>query len=246
MISIDDIKRTELYHSGKANNVYLTNNPEYLELEASDRISAGNGVKTDVISGKGVANNIVSSAIFNRLEEKGIPTHYVGPGSNDASKIVRRATPILLEVIGRFKASGSYVKRYNVPLMMSFDPVFVEYTYKSDSAGDPFIGEQAIVANGILTGRELGYVEYITEQVGHVVNDFFAKCNIELIDYKIEFGKLSNGRIVVIDEISPDTCRLLDMETGRCLDKDRFRKDMGEVEETYDEVSQRVLKLIKK
>ncbi len=215
-------------------------------MEASDRISAGNGLKTDVINGKGVANNIISSAIFCSLEEKGIPTHYVGFGTNEASKIVKKANPILLEVIGRFKASGSYVKRYNVPNMMSFNPVFVEYTYKSDSAGDPFIGENAIVSNGILTKRELGYIEYITEQVGYVIKDFFAICNIELIDYKIEFGKLSNGRIVVIDEISPDTCRLLDMESGKCLDKDRFRKDMGEVEETYDEVSQRVLKLRKK
>ena len=239
------IERTELYHKGKANNVYLTNNPNYLELESSDRISAGNGLKTDVINGKGVANNIVSSAIFERLEDSGIPTHYVGSGSNEASKIVKRATPILLEVIGRFKASGSYVKRYNVPLMMPFDPVLVEYTYKSDAVGDPFIGDGAIVANGILTRRELGYVEYITEQVGHVVNDFFNECNIELIDYKIEFGRLSNGRIVVIDEISPDTCRLLDRETKRCLDKDRFRKDMGDVAETYEEVSKRVLKLKK-
>lgn len=241
-----DIKRTELYHSGKANNVYLTNNPEYLELESSNRISAGNGLKTDIINGKGVANNIVSSAVFSELEKNGIPTHYVGPGSNDASKIVRKATPILLEVIGRLKASGSYVKRYNVPLMMNFDPILVEYTYKSDAAGDPFIGESAIVSNGILTRRELGYVEFLTEQVGKTVKDFFARCNIELIDYKIEFGRLSNGRIVVIDEISPDTCRLLDLESGRCLDKDRFRKDMGEVGETYEEVSQRVLKLYKK
>ena len=130
--------------------------------------------------------------------------------------------------------------------MMNFDPILVEYTYKSDVTGDPFIGESAIVSNGILTRRELGYVEYITEQVGQITDDFFARCNIELIDYKIEFGRLANGRIVVIDEISPDTCRLLDIESGRCLDKDRFRKDMGEVEETYKEVSQRVLKLYKK
>ena len=241
-----DIKRTELYHSGKANNVYLTNNPEYLELESSDRISAGNGVKTDVIKGKGIANNIVSSAIFSELNEKGIPTHYVGPGSNEASKIVLRANPILLEVIGRLKASGSYVKRYNVLPMMVFDPILVEYTYKSDAVGDPFIGESAIISNGILTKRALGFIEYITEQVGLITEDFFERCNIELIDYKIEFGRLPNGRIVVIDEISPDTCRLLDIESGRCLDKDRFRKDMGEVSETYDEVSQRVLKLRKK
>lgn len=245
MKSIDKIERTELFHSGKANNVYLTNNPLYLELESSDRISAGNGAKRDVINGKGVANNIVSSAIFTKLEERGIQTHYVGPGSNEASKIVKKATPILLEVIGRFKASGSYVKRYNVPSMMEFNPVFIEYTYKSDAEGDPLISKEAIIANGILTRRELGYVEYITEQVGYVVKEFFDECNAELIDYKIEFGRLANGQIIVIDEISPDTCRILDKDTLKCLDKDRFRKDMGEVEETYQEVAQKVLKLKK-
>ena len=242
---MEKIVRTELFHSGKANNVYLTNYPEYLELESSDRISAGNGVKTDVIKGKGVSNNIVSTEAFKRLESAGIQTHYVCPGSNDASKIVKRANPILLEVIGRFKASGSYIKRYKVPYMMSFDPIFIEYTYKSDAAGDPLISENAIISNGILTGRELGYIEYVTERVGYVIKDLFDECNSELIDYKIEFGRLPNGQIVVIDEISQDTCRILEKETFRCLDKDRFRKDMGLVQETYEEMAQKVLKLTK-
>ena len=236
----DTIKRTELYHSGKANNVYLTNNPEYLELEASDRISAGNGAKTDVISGKGIANNVISKAIFTKLEEHGINTHYVGPGSNEASKIVKKTTPILLEVIGRFKATGSYVKRYDVPDMMPFDGVYIEYTYKSDAAGDPPICEAAIIAKGLLTKRELGYVEYVTEQVALIIKDFFAQCNGELIDFKIEFGRLPDGQIIVIDEISPDTCRILDKETGKSLDKDRFRKDMGDVAEAYSEMAKRV------
>jgi phosphoribosylaminoimidazole-succinocarboxamide synthase len=239
----DTIKRGELLHKGKANNVYLTDHAEYLELEASDRISAGNGAKRDVISGKGIANNIISKAIFSVLESRGIPTHYVGPGSNEASKIVKRATPILLEVIGRFKAAGSYVKRYNVPNMIPFDPVFIEYTYKSDAAGDPIIGEDAIIANGILTRRELGYIEYVTEQVALIVREFFSQCNADLIDFKIEFGKLPNGQIIVIDEISPDTCRILDKETGKSLDKDRFRNDLGDVAEAYEEVAGKVLKL---
>ena len=242
----DEIKRTELYHTGKANNVYLTNDPEYIELEASDRISAGNGVKRDIISGKGIANNIVSTAIFEMLERRGIKTHYVGPGSNESSKIVKRTTPILLEVIGRFKAAGSYVKRYNVPNLMPFDPLYIEYTYKSDSAGDPLIGADAIIANGILTRRELGYVEYITEQVGILIKEFFDECNADLIDFKIEFGRLPDNQIIVIDEISIDTCRILDKETGRSLDKDRFRNDMGEVAETYQEVAEKVLKKIKR
>ncbi len=236
----NSIKRTTLYHAGKANNVYLTTDDAYLELEASDRISAGNGEKTDVISGKGIANNTISKAIFTKLEECGIPTHYVGPGSNEASKIVKKTTPILLEVIGRFKATGSYVRAYGVPDMMPFDGVYIEYTYKSDNAGDPRISEAAIVANGLLTKRELGYVEYITEQVAYVIRDFFAECNGDLIDFKIEFGKLPNGQIIVIDEISPDTCRIHDKETGKSLDKDRFRKDMGDVAEAYSEMARRV------
>lgn len=234
------VNRTVLFHSGKANNVWLTDNPNFLELEASDRISAGNGEKTDVVQGKGIANNTISKAIFSKLEELGIPTHYVGPGSNDASKIVKKTTPILLEVIGRFKATGSYVKRYDVPDMMEFDGVYIEYTYKSDRAGDPPICNDAIVAKGLLTRRELGFVEYETERVAYAIRDFFAQCNGDLIDFKIEFGRLPNGQIIVIDEISPDTCRILDKETGKSLDKDRFRKDMGDVAQAYEEMAKRV------
>lgn len=234
------VNRTELYHAGKANNVWLTDNPDYLELEASDRISAGNGAKTDVIDGKGVANNLISKAIFTKLEELGIPTHYVGPGSNEASKIVKKTTPILLEVIGRFKATGSFVKRYDAKDMTEFDPVFIEYTFKSDSSGDPPISDNTIVALKILTKRELGFVEYITERVALAIRDFFSQCDGELIDFKIEFGRLPDGQIIVIDEISPDTCRILDKKTGKSLDKDRFRKDLGEVAETYAEMAKRV------
>ena len=237
----ENIKRTKLYHSGKANNVYLTNNPEYLELEASDRISAGNGEKKDVISGKGIANNTISKAIFTRLEEVWVPTHYVGPGSNAASKIVKKTEPILLEVIGRFKATGSYIKRHpEVADMTPFDGVFIEYTYKSDELGDPPITREEIVGKEILTKEELEYVEHLTTVVSWELKKFFAKCNGELIDFKIEFGRLPSGRIILIDEISPDTCRILDSETGKSLDKDRFRKDMGDVAEGYTEMARRV------
>lgn len=238
--NLNKIERTEQLRSGKANDVYLTSHPEYLELEATDRISAGNGEKKDIIPGKGKANNAASKKIFAWLEKCGVPTHYVGPGSTDASKIVKKAEPILLEVIGRFKATGGYVNRYKVQNMMQFDGAYIEYTYKCDASGDPPICEAAIIANGLLTRRELGYVEYITERVAYIVKEFFDKLNIELIDFKIEFGRLPNGQIVVIDEISPDTCRLLDKETGESLDKDRFRKDLGKVAESYAEILRRV------
>lgn len=234
------VKRIGDPRSGKANDVYQTTDPNYLEIEHSDRVSAGNGEKKAIFAGKGKANNLISSAIFTKLEERGIPTHYVGPGSNDQSKIVKKATPILLEVIGRFKATGSFIKRYDVPEMMEFDGVYIEYTYKSDNSGDPPISEDAIIAKGLLTKRELGYVEYLTEQVAFTLKDFFAECNGELIDFKIEFGRLPNGQIIIIDEISSDTCRIIDMETGESLDKDRFRKDMGDVAEAYAEMAKRV------
>ncbi|MBR2704749.1 MAG: phosphoribosylaminoimidazolesuccinocarboxamide synthase [Clostridia bacterium] len=241
-----NVERTELLHKGKANNVYATTNPNVLELEASDRISAGNGAKTDVIGGKGEANNLVSMAIFQQLNEKGIPTHYIGPGSNAASKYVWKADQILLEVIFRFKTKGSFTKRYECEDMKPFDGVYIEYTYKSDNAGDPVIPESAIVQLGILTRRELGYIEYITEQVALFLKEFFAKCNGDLIDGKIEFGRLPNGQIAVTDEISPDTCRILDKETGNSLDKDRFRQDMGGVAEAYQEMAKRVAGLTEK
>lgn len=233
-------KRAELLHAGKANNVYATTNPDVLELEASNRISAGNGAKTDVVTGKGEANNLISKAIFTELENRGVPTHYICAGTNSASKFVKKAKPIMLEVIGRFKATGSFAKAYQVEDMKEFDDLFIEYTYKCDASDDPRICNDAIIALGILTKRELGYIEYITEKVGYIIKDFFAKCNGDLIDFKIEFGRLPNGQIVVIDEISPDTCRIKDLTTGESLDKDRFRKDMGSVAEAYAEMANRV------
>lgn len=242
--NLDSIRRTKLLHSGKANNVYLTTDDNVLELEASDRISAGNGAKTDVISGKGIANNTISKAIFTRLEEYGIQTHYLGPGANEASKFVLKTEPIKLEVIGRFKATGSFRKRYDIPDMTAFDGLYVEFTHKNDATNDPLITEDAIVAMGLLTKREIGYVVYVTERLAYIIKDFFAECDGELIDFKIEFGKLPNGQIIVIDEISPDTCRILDKKTGQSLDKDRFRKDMGQVAEAYVEMAKRVTEKI--
>lgn len=156
-----------------------------------------------------------------------------------------KTTPILLEVIARFKATGSFAKRYDVPDMTTFDTTpYIEFTYKSDKSGDPPICNDAIIAKGLLTKREIGYVEYITERVAFILKDFFAQCGGELIDFKIEFGRLPNGQIILIDEISPDTCRILDMKTGESLDKDRFRKNMGKVSEAYIEMAKRVSEVL--
>ena len=238
--------RKNLIHAGKANNVYATDNPNYLELEASDRISAGNGVKTDVVSNKGIANNMISSAAFKFLEENGIPTHYVCEGSNKASKIVKAAEMIPLEVICRFVATGSFCKRYECEDGFEFDAPFVEFTYKSDKAGDPPIDRKTILAlpekTLIEDERELGLIEYYTARIGELLSEFYLRLDVVLIDFKVEFGRLATGQIVLCDEISPDTCRLVDFRTGEKLDKDRFRQNLGDVNKGYDEILRRVLK----
>lgn len=236
--------RKDLIHAGKANNVYATDSPNYLELEASDRISAGNGAKTDVVTNKGIANNQISSATFKYLEENGIPTHYVCEGSNKASKIVKAAEMIPLEVIGRFFATGSFCKRYECEDGLEFDEPFIEFTFKSDSAGDPPIDRKTILAlpgkTLIEDERELNLIEYYTARIGVLLSEFYERLGVRLIDFKVEFGRLPSGQIILCDEISPDTCRLVDIETGEKLDKDRFREDMGDVSKGYEEILRRV------
>ena len=239
------ITRTELIHKGKANNVYSTNDPRYLELEASDRVSAGNGVKTDVISNKGIANNQISSATFKYLENYGIPTHYVCEGSNPASKIVLKADMIPLEVIVRNMATGSFCKRYGVSDGSYFTEPFIEYTYKSDASGDPPIDRETILAlfpeqSNIWDRHELYLIEYYAWRIGALLTEFYDKLGVELIDFKVEFGRLPNGQIILCDEISPDTCRLVDYNTGEKLDKDRFRENLGDVSKGYEEILKRV------
>lgn len=238
------ITRTELIHKGKANNVYATNDPLYLELEASDRVSAGNGAKTDVITNKGIANNQISSATFKYLEEYGIPTHYVCEGSNPASKIVKKAEMIPLEVIARNMATGSFCKRYNVSDGSYFMEPFIEYTFKSDASGDPPIDRLTILALyehiNIKNDLELSLIEYYTWRICELLTEFYENLGVELIDFKVEFGRLPNGQIILCDEISPDTCRLVDINTGEKLDKDRFREDLGDVSKGYEEILKRV------
>ena len=240
----EQITRSKLIHIGKANNVYSTNSPDFLELESSNRISAGNGAKRDVVTNKGISNNQISSVLFKYLEENGIPTHYVCEGSNAASKIVKKAKMIPLEVICRLTATGSFCKRYECPDGLKFDSPFVEFTYKSDSAGDPPIDRKTILALSsqmlIEDEHELNLIEFYTARVGRLLSDFYAKLNVELIDFKLEFGRLDSGQIILCDEISPDTCRLVDMTTGEKLDKDRFREDLGDVSKGYEEILKRV------
>jgi len=238
----DEIKaaRGVLIYQGKANDVYSTNLPGVLEICSTDRVSAGNGQRTSTIPGKGKANNLISTAIFQKLEGKGLATHFLGPGSDEQSKFVVKAEPIPLEVIFRFETAGSFSSNFNLPDGIPFKSVFIEFTYKSDADEDPRITDWSIIKDQIVTAEQLIKIRNMTESIAIIVRDFFAECGARLIDGKVEFGFLPNGDIILIDEISGDTVRAVDVETGESLDKDRFRKDLKDYAYGYLEMQRRV------
>ena len=221
-------QRLRLIRSGKVNNVYQTNDPLYLELEASDRISAGNGKETDIITNKGIINNMISSMLFNILEAKGIPTHYVGEGSNQASKFVKTCRMIPLEVTGIFVTTGSICRRYGIPKGISFSPApFIEFFYKSDEEGDSPIDRRTITTFDILTIDELHKVESYAKKIGKSLSKFYNSINVELIDFRVEFGRSKkNGEILLAGDISPDTCQLIDTRTGKSLEYSQLSKKL--------------------
>lgn len=236
--------RKELIHKGKTNNLYKTDYPWYLELEATDRISAGNGKRIAEVAGKGIANNQISVAIFKFLEENEIPTHYVCGSSNEASKIVMAAQMIPLEVICRFFTAGSFCRRYDCKEGLEFEKPLIEFTFKSDSAGDPPIDRKTILAlhEKILLKdeKELKFIESTTNYIGDLLCKFYERLGVRLIDFKIEFGRERFGEIILCDEISPDTCRLVDIETGEKMDASRFRENLGDIGKGYTEILRRL------
>lgn len=233
------VTQEALLHSGKANDVYATGNENFLIINHSDRISAGNGVKTDVISGKGKSNNAVSELVFNLLEKVGVKTHFVERYS-DTAMVIKKADMILLEVICRNKTWGSFCKRYECSKGIIISPAGVEFCLKDDALGDPFMPVWAITTLGYATAEEVTLIEQFIRKSNDVMLELFGKLGLELIDFKLEFGRLKDGSIVVCDEISLDTCRLIDNKTGQNLDKDRFRNDLGGVKEAYTEVLNRL------
>lgn len=244
VLNLEGIKRLDLIHSGKANDVFATSNAFIYEIESTDRVSAGNGAKKDVIPGKGVSNNTISTAIFKYLADHGIPTHFVGDGTTPTSKFVLAADMIPLEVIGRLRSAGSFCKRYECPEGIEFDEPFVEFTYKSDASGDPPIDRKTIAAlldqMQLENEREIALLEFYTSRIAELLQEFWLHFGVEIIDFKVEYGRLENGEIVLCDEISPDTCRLIDLETGEKLDKDRFRENMNDPEKGYNELLARL------
>ena len=231
-------KKEQLYE-GKAKKVFATDDPELLIVSYKDDATAFNGLKKGTIVGKGVINNRMSNLLMQHLEKAGIPTHFVEELS-DRETLVKEVSIVPLEVIIRNIAAGSFSKRYGVDEGFVFETPTIEFSYKNDELGDPLMDEYHAVAMKLATKEEIETIKKYAFGVNEQLKAFWSECGVILVDFKLEFGKLSDGTIVLADEISPDTCRLWDSETGEKLDKDRFRRDLGGVEAAYAEVMKRL------
>lgn len=231
-------KKAQLYE-GKAKKVFATEDSDLVIVSYKDDATAFNGEKKGTISGKGVVNNKMTNYMFGLLEKVGVPTHLVEE-LNDRETVVKKVSIVPLEVIVRNVAAGSFSKRMGVEEGTALKCPILEFSYKNDELGDPFINDYYALALGLATKEEIDTITKYTFMVNDFMIEFFKKLNIDLIDFKIEFGKTSDGKIILADEISPDTCRFWDSTTHEKLDKDRFRRDMGGVEDAYAEMMKRV------
>ena len=232
-------KTTQMYE-GKAKKVFATDNPDYCIVSYKDDATAFNGLKKGTILGKGAINNRVTNHLMRLLEKNGVPTHLVEE-LNDRETLVKRVSIVPLEVIVRNIAAGSLSKRLGLPEGVKMGSTVLEYCYKNDDLGDPMVNEYHILAMGWATKEELDLIASYSFKINQVLSDYLKEANIELIDFKLEFGKTKDGQIVLADEISPDTCRFWDSTTHEKLDKDRFRRDLGGVEDAYQEIMRRLL-----
>ena len=231
-------KKEQLYE-GKAKKVYATEDPSLLIVSYKDDATAFNGLKKGSIAGKGAINNQMSNLLMQLLERKGIPTHFVSQLS-ERETVVKKVTIVPLEVIVRNIAAGSFAKRYGVEEGGGFDTPTFEVSYKNDVLGDPLMCESHALALKLATPEELETIKKYSYAVDEALTELWASCGVTLVDFKLEFGRLPDGTIILADEISPDTCRLWDSATGEKLDKDRFRRDLGGVEDAYREVMKRL------
>ncbi len=237
-------KKEQLYE-GKAKKVFKTDDPEKLIVSYKDDATAFNGLKKGTIAGKGVINNQMSNRLMKLLEQEGVPTHLVKELS-ERETLVKRVSIVPLEVIVRNISAGSFSKRYGVEEGIVFKSPTIEYSYKNDALGDPLLNRFHALALGLATPAELDTIERYSFKVNEVLSAFWRDCGVTLVDFKLEFGRLSDGTIVLADEISPDTCRLWDSKTKEKLDKDRFRRDLGGVEDAYKEIMGRLEKKLGK
>ena len=232
-------KKEQLYE-GKAKKVFASNDPEVVIVSYKDDATAFNGLKKGTITGKGAINNRMTNNLMRRLEEKGVPTHYVEELS-DRETAVKKVSIVPLEVIIRNISAGSFAKRYGVEEGIVFDAPTIEFSYKCDALDDPLLNSYHALALKLATAEEIETIKKYAFAVNDVLKAFWSECGVTLVDFKLEFGRLPDGTIVLADEISPDTCRLWDSKTHEKLDKDRFRRDLGGVEDAYAEIMKRLL-----
>lgn len=232
------MKKLEMLYEGKAKKVFKTDNDKQYIVDYKDDATAFNGEKKGTIVGKGVVNNKMSAAMFMLLEENGVPTHYEELLS-DRESLVKAVEIVPLEVIIRNVVAGSFAKRMGLEEGTALKETIFEFSYKDDALGDPMINDYHVYAVGIADRETVAQIKEYAFKVNEVLSKYFAERNIRLVDFKLEFG-MYDGKIILADEISPDTCRLWELGTNRKLDKDRFRRDMGDVEDTYQEVLKRI------
>ena len=231
-------KTTQLYE-GKAKKVYATTDENLCIVSYKDDATAFNGLKKGTIVGKGVVNNRMTNMMMRLLEKQGVPTHFVEELS-DRETLVKKVKIVALEVIVRNVSAGSFAKHYGVEEGIAFDEPTIEFSYKNDDLGDPLLNEYHALALKLATKEEIAVIKKYAFKVNEVLKEYFLKLGVRLIDFKLEFGRTPDGAIVLADEISPDTCRFWDAKTNEKLDKDRFRRDLGGVEDAYKELFARV------
>ena len=234
------MEKLQQLYEGKAKKVYATADENLYIVSYKDDATAFNGLKKGTIAGKGVINNRMSNMLMQMLEQQGVPTHFVKELS-DRDTLVKKVSIVPLEVIIRNISAGSFAKHYGVEEGIVFDQPTIEFSYKNDDLGDPLLNRYHALALKLATPEEIDTIERYAFKINDVLKAYFLKLNITLVDFKLEFGRLPDGAIVLADEISPDTCRFWDKDTGEKLDKDRFRRDLGGVEEAYNEVMRRLM-----
>ena len=234
------MKKLEQIYEGKAKKVYATDDPELVIVDYKDDATALDGLKKGTIAGKGVINNQMTNRLMDKMEKAGIPTHFVKELSQRET-LVKKVSIVPLEVIIRNISAGHFASRYGVEEGIVFDQPTIEFSYKNDDLHDPLLNEYHAIALKLATREEIDLIKKYSFAVNDVLKAFWAECGVTLVDFKLEFGKTSDGTIVLADEISPDTCRLWDSKTHEKLDKDRFRRDMGGVEDAYAEIMKRLL-----
>ena len=233
------VKKMEQLYEGKAKKVFATDDPNYVIVSYKDDATAFDGTKRGTIMGKGSVNNRMSNFLMKKLADAGVPTHFVEELS-DRETVVKKVQIVPLEVIIRNVSAGSFAKRYGVEEGIVFDEPTFEFSYKNDELHDPLLNTSHALALKLATKEEIATIRAMALKINDILKAFFADCGVRLIDFKLEFGRLPDGTIVLADEISPDTCRFWDAKTNEKLDKDRFRRDLGNVEEAYQEMMRRV------